>query len=94
MRMSRSNEVLARWGQAKESLWIGHSVAVMKNHYLRLSDLDFAEAAEAGLEGEVSPAHDHAKPTVNDGLWRIIPLEKHFDLVPCFPACIGFFRVK
>jgi len=24
MRMSRSNEVLARWGQAKESLWIGH----------------------------------------------------------------------
>ena len=46
--------------------------------------------AEAGLESQVSPAHDHAEPTVNDGLWRIIPLEKHFDLMPCFPVCIGF----
>jgi integrase len=47
MRMSRSNEVLARWGQAKESLWIGHSARVMQAHYLRLSDEDFSEAAGA-----------------------------------------------
>jgi len=65
MRMSRSNEVLARWGQAKESLWIGHSAAVMKNHYLRLSDSDFAEAA-ADLENQVPHAHDHAEPTEKD----------------------------
>ncbi|MDR0328279.1 MAG: tyrosine-type recombinase/integrase [Planctomycetaceae bacterium] len=45
MRMSRSNEVLNRWGQAKESLWIGHSAKVMQDHYLRLSDADFSEAA-------------------------------------------------
>jgi hypothetical protein len=45
MRMSRSNEVLNRWGQAKESLWIGHSAKVMKDHYLCLSDEDFSEAA-------------------------------------------------
>jgi hypothetical protein len=45
MRMSRSNEVLNRWGQAKESLWIGHSARVMRDHYLRLSDEDFSDAA-------------------------------------------------
>jgi integrase len=49
MRMSRSNEVLARWGQAKESLWIGHSVKVMRDHYLTLSDSDFSEAS--GVHG-------------------------------------------
>ena len=56
MRMSRSNEILARWGQAKESLWIGHSAEVMRDHYLCLSETDFAEAAEAGLE----PPNSHA----------------------------------
>ena len=40
----------------------------MKDHYLCLSDSDFADAAEVGLEGEVPHAHDHAKSTVNDGL--------------------------
>jgi hypothetical protein len=45
MRMSRSNEVLSTWGEAKESLWIGHSVQVMKNHYLCVSDDDYAKAA-------------------------------------------------
>jgi integrase len=45
MRMSRSNEVLNRWGQAKESLWIGHSARVMRDHYLTLSDGDFSDAA-------------------------------------------------
>ena len=66
MRMSRSNEVLARWGQAKESVWIGHSAAVMKDHYLCLSDTDFAEAAEADLESPNPHAQDHAKPTEKD----------------------------
>ncbi|MDR0327851.1 MAG: hypothetical protein LBI05_06105, partial [Planctomycetaceae bacterium] len=32
--------------------------------------------------------------SVLDCLGRIIPLERHFSLVPCFPACIGFFRAK
>jgi integrase len=45
MRMSRSNEVLNRWGEIKESLWIGHSAKVMKDHY-RMSDEDFSAAAE------------------------------------------------
>lgn len=44
MRMSRSNEVLRRFGEVKESLWIGHSAKVMKNHYFSMSDTDFAEA--------------------------------------------------
>ncbi|MDR0328599.1 MAG: hypothetical protein LBI05_09930, partial [Planctomycetaceae bacterium] len=63
---SRSNEVLARWGQAKESVWIGHSVEVMKDHYLCISDSDFADAAEASLESQIPHADDHAKPTVTD----------------------------
>ena len=44
MRMTRSNEVLRRWGEAKESLWIGHSKKVMKDHYFTLTDEDFSEA--------------------------------------------------
>jgi len=68
MRMSRSNEILARWGQAKESLWIGHSAEVMRDHYLCLSETDFAEAAETDLEPPNSHAPDHAKPTDSDGL--------------------------
>jgi len=62
--MSRSNEVLARWGQAKESVWIGHSVEVMKDHYLCLSDSDYAEAS---LGSQFSHAEAHAKLTVTDG---------------------------
>ena len=60
MRMSRSNEVLARWGEIKESLWIGHSTKVMKEHYLYLSDSDFMEAAEVRLENQNSHAKSHA----------------------------------
>jgi len=48
-------------------VWIGHSVEVMKDHYLCLSDSDFAEAAEAGLESPNFHAQSHAKPTVTDG---------------------------
>jgi hypothetical protein len=55
MRMSRSNEVLNAWGEAKESLWIGHSVQVMKDHYLCVSDDDFAKAA--GVEPTSSNFH-------------------------------------
>ena len=67
MRMSRSNEVLTRWGQAKESLWIGHSAKVMKDHYLRLSDSDFAEAADTNVESQISHAKDHAASAKEDG---------------------------
>ena len=45
MRMSRSNEVLRRWGSQKESRWIGHSVDTMEKHYFELEDEDFLEAA-------------------------------------------------
>ena len=57
LRMSRSNEVLRQFGEVKESLWIGHSKAVMKKHYFRLSDTDFSEAAEV----ELSTQKTHAK---------------------------------
>jgi integrase len=45
MRMTRSNEVIREFGETKENLWIGHSRVVMQDHYYRLSDEDFAEAA-------------------------------------------------
>ena len=63
MRMSRSNEVDREFGSIKECLWIGHSERVKKEHYYRLEDSDFAEAAEVGLEKPIPHAHDHAKPT-------------------------------
>ena len=68
MRMSRSNEVRRRWGQVLESLWIGHSARVMKDHYAWVSDEEFAEAAGAGLENPILHADAHAKPTDSDGL--------------------------
>jgi len=68
MRMSRSNEVRTKWGELKESLWIGHSEKVMKDHYALLSEEEYAEAAEGGLEPQNSHAPDHAKPTDSDGL--------------------------
>jgi integrase len=64
MRMSRSNEVDREFGSLKESLWIGHSEKVKKEHYYRLEDSDFAEAAGASLESQNHPAQSHAKPTV------------------------------
>jgi len=69
MRMSRSNEVDREFGSIKESLWIGHSEKVKKEHYYRLEDSDFTEAAGADLEGEKpqNPHADaHAKPTGTD----------------------------
>ena len=41
MRMSRANEVVRRWGETKESLWIGHTADVMEKHYLCPLDADF-----------------------------------------------------
>ena len=41
MRRSRSNEVVRRWGETKESLWIGHTVDVMERHYRQHLDEDF-----------------------------------------------------
>jgi integrase len=38
MRMSRNNEVLARWGQAKESLWIGLYVSKSTLRWLDATD--------------------------------------------------------
>jgi len=67
MRMSRSNEVDREFGSIKESLWIGHSERVKKDHYYRLEDSDFAEAAKVDLESQNPPAQSHAKPTDSDG---------------------------
>ena len=41
MRRSRSNEVVRRWGETKESLWIGHTADVMERHYRQHLDDDF-----------------------------------------------------
>ena len=67
MRMSRSNEVRRRWGPVLESLWIGHSEKVMKDHYALVSDEEFAEAAGASLESQNPHADAHAEPSVTDG---------------------------
>ena len=64
------NEVDREFGSIKESLWIGHSERVKKEHYYRLEDSDFAEAAGADLESKKPQnphAEDHAKPTGTDG---------------------------
>jgi integrase len=48
MRTTRSNEVVREFGAVMESLWIGHSIQVMKKFYLQPSDNDFAKAAGTG----------------------------------------------
>ena len=45
MRRSRCNEVLDAFGEIKESIWMGHSLRVMKNHYLILTNEDYTKAA-------------------------------------------------
>jgi integrase len=44
MRMTRSNEIRIRFGETKESIWLGHSTKVMKDFYANLSDEEYAEA--------------------------------------------------
>ena len=46
MRATRSNEIYARFGPAKESEWIGHSARTRKEHYDMISDDDFESAAK------------------------------------------------
>jgi integrase len=67
MRKTRSNEVLRDFGEIRESLWIGHSTKVMMDHYFRLSDEDFMEAAGASVESQISHANPHAILTEDDG---------------------------
>jgi integrase len=50
LRRSRSNEVMRMFGETKESLWIGHSKKVMKDHYFCATDEDYAQAAGRSLE--------------------------------------------
>ena len=45
MRRSRCNEVLEAFGDIRESVIMGHSLRVMKNHYLMLSSDDYAKMA-------------------------------------------------
>ena len=42
MRRSRANEVLRKWGEAMERMWIGHTWDVMEKHYLMHLDEDFS----------------------------------------------------
>ena len=67
MRRSRSNEVRRRWGQVLESLWIGHSERVAKEHYALVSDEEFAEAAEENLDRRTHvKSHVIGCPVVSD----------------------------
>jgi len=60
MRMSRSNEILNQFNEAYESIWIGHSQATMRKHYLSPPDEVFAKAA--GVAMVVSDKQEvHAK---------------------------------
>ena len=45
MRATRSNEIYARFGPAKESEWIGHTARVREEHYDMITDDDFESAA-------------------------------------------------
>jgi integrase len=64
MRASRSTEIYKQYGAKMESLWIGHSLKVALDHYLMVTDDDFAIAAgkkavqsvETGRTPEVSEA--------------------------------------
>ena len=66
MRKSRSNEVVRDFGEVKESLWIGHSTRVMRDHYFCLSDSDFEEAV-GKLGNPISHAKSHVVSTTNGG---------------------------
>ena len=45
MRASRSTEIHRQHGAKKESVWIGHSLKVALEHYLMVTDDDYAIAA-------------------------------------------------
>jgi integrase len=49
MRRSRSNEILRVFGEILESLWLGHSPRVMRDHYLFPMIADYANAAMVSL---------------------------------------------
>jgi integrase len=66
MRKTRSNEVVRDFGEVRESLWIGHSTKVMRDHYFRLSDDDFLAAA-GKLDSQNAHAISHALSPKDDG---------------------------
>ena len=41
-----------------------------------------------------NPMQNRLIQMVSDSLGRIIPLNEHVDLMPCFPACTGVLSVK
>ena len=73
MRASRATEIYDKYGEFKETRWLGHSRRVALKSYLMMRDVDFAKAV--GKKKPVRPtdkaAAEHA-PTVNpedsDGL--------------------------
>ena len=58
MRATRSNEIYARFGPAKESEWIGHSAQTRADHYDMITDDDYESAAnwEIAYDKNFSPA--------------------------------------
>jgi len=68
MRMSRSNEVFRLFGSQKENAWIGHTERVMSDHYFKLMDDDFTEAAQvlAGGGGNRSSPRSISGGGVNE----------------------------
>ena len=44
MRASRSTEIYKNFGPKVENVWIGHSDAVARKHYLMVTDDDYAIA--------------------------------------------------
>ena len=53
MRASRATEIDRKYGSKAESLWIGHSEKIAMQHYLMVTDEDYAKAAgkSQNLEG-------------------------------------------
>ena len=43
--MSRSNEIYSEYGVKEESIWIGHSTKIAKDHYWAVTDDDYMKAS-------------------------------------------------
>ena len=92
MRMSRSNEVDREFGSIKESLWIGHSERVKKEHYYRLEDSDFRRRQERVWRAKIpmqTPMQNRLQQTVNrskievsprTGSWMMYRILRHFTV--------------
>ena len=72
MRMTRSNEIRAKFGEFCESMWIGHSRQVAMKHYFRILPEEIARAAQWVSHAEVI--------NVDESKRRVKPKRKGTDL--------------